>query len=68
MQAQIINHDQKINMHLEYVGESDIWCLIIYMKKILRFDWLRAVPFLGNTVPKKEIQCQKRKFMQCKFL
>ncbi len=32
------------------------------MKKILSFDWLRAVQFLGNTVPKKEIQCQKRKF------
>ena len=25
-------------------------------------DWLRAVQFLGNTVPKKEIQCQRRKF------
>ncbi len=25
-------------------------------------DWLRAVQFLVNTVPKKEIQCQKRKF------
>ena len=34
---------------------------IIYMKKFLHFDWLRAVQFLGNTVP-KEIQCQKRKF------
>ncbi len=38
------------------------------MKKFLHFDWLRAVRFLGNTVPKKkfsakkEIQCQKRKF------
>ncbi len=25
-------------------------------------DWLRAVQFLGNTVPKKEIQCRRRKF------
>ena len=32
------------------------------MKKFLHFDWLRAVQFLGNTVPKKEIQCQKKKF------
>ena len=32
--------------------------LIIYMKKFLHFDWLRAVQFLGNTVPKKEIQCK----------
>ena len=32
------------------------------MKKILHFDWLRAVQFLGNTVLKKEIQCQKKKF------
>ena len=36
--------------------------IIIYMKKFLHFDWLRAVQFLGNTVPEKEIQCQKRKF------
>ena len=28
------------------------------MKKFLHFDWLRAVQFLGNTVPKKEIQCK----------
>ncbi len=32
------------------------------MKKFLHFDWLRAVQFLENTVPKKEIQCEKRKF------
>ncbi len=33
------------------------------MKKFLHFDWLRpAAQFLVNTVPKKEIQCQKRKF------
>ncbi len=36
--------------------------LIIYMKKFLHSDWLRAVQFLVNTVPKKEIQCQKKKF------
>ncbi len=36
--------------------------ILIYMKKFLHFDWLRAVQFLGNTVPKKEIQCQKKKF------
>ena len=30
------------------------------MKKFLDSDWLRAVQFLGNTVQKKEIQCQKR--------
>ncbi len=29
--------------------------LIIYMKKFLHSDWLRAVQFLGNTMPKKEI-------------
>ncbi len=32
------------------------------MKKFLHSDWLRAVQFLVNTVPKKEIQCQKKKF------
>ncbi len=32
------------------------------MKKFLHSDWLRAVQFLGNTVPKQEIQCQKKKF------
>ncbi len=35
------------------------------MKKCLHSDWLRAVQFLANTVPKlpkKEIQFQKRKF------
>ena len=31
------------------------------MKKFLHFDWLRAVQFLGNTVPKKEIQWQNKK-------
>ncbi len=35
---------------------------IQYMKKFLHFDWLRAMQFLGNTVPKKEVQCQKKKF------
>ncbi len=30
------------------------------MKKFLHFDWLRAAQFLVNTVPKKEIQCQKK--------
>ena len=34
------------------------------MKKFLHFDWLRAVQFLGNIVPKKEIQCQKRNLVQ----
>ena len=32
--------------------------IIIYLKKFLQFDWLRAVQFLGNLVPKKEIQCK----------
>ena len=36
--------------------------IIIYMKKFLHSDWLRAVQFLVNTVPKKEIQWQKNKF------
>ena len=48
-----------------YVGRLpnfQITDLIIYMKKFLHFDWLRAVQFLGNTMPKKEIQWQKRKF------
>ena len=40
-----------------------ITLLIIYMKKFLHFDWLRAVQFLGNTqCQKKEIQYQKKKF------
>ena len=33
-----------------------------YMEKFRRFHWLGAVQFLGNTVPRKEIQCQKKKF------
>ncbi len=32
----------------------DVINLIIYMKKILHSDWLRAVQFLVNTVPKKK--------------
>ena len=31
------------------------------MKKFHDCDWLKGVQFLGNTVPKKEIQC---KFLQ----
>ncbi len=42
-------------------GNHDIIMLIIYMKKFLHSDWLRAVQFLGHTVPKKEIQCQIKK-------
>ncbi len=34
------------------------------MKKFLHSDWLRAVQFLGNTVPKKQIQCQKGNSVQ----
>ncbi len=34
------------------------------MKKFLDFDWLRAVQFLRNTVPKKEIQSAKKE-IQC---
>ena len=34
------------------------------MKKFLHFDWLRAVQFLENTVPKKEIQCKKGNSVQ----
>ena len=29
------------------------------MKKFLRFDWLRAVQFLGNTVPKRKLSGKK---------
>ena len=29
--------------------------VIIYMKKFLHSDWLRAVQFLGNSVPKREL-------------
>ncbi len=34
------------------------------MKKFFHSDWLRAVQFLVNTVPKKEIECQKRNSVQ----
>ncbi len=34
------------------------------MKKFLHSDWLRAVQFLVNTVPKKEIQCQRGNSVQ----
>jgi hypothetical protein len=34
---------------------------MIHIKKFLNFaDWLRAVQFFRNTVPKSEIQCKKR--------
>ena len=33
--------------------------LIIYMKKFLNSDWLRAVQFFRNTVPKSKIHCKK---------
>ena len=34
---------------------------MIYMKKFLNSDWLRAVQFFRNTdLPKNEIQCKKR--------
>ncbi len=35
------------------------------MNKFVHFDWLKAVQFLGNTVPKKEIQFKKKE-IQCK--
>ncbi len=35
------------------------------MKKLLQFDWLRSVQFLGNAVPKKETY---GKFFDFKFL
>ncbi len=38
--------------------------LIIYMKKILHSDWLRAVQFLVNTVPKKEFSAKKGNSVQ----
>ncbi len=41
--------------------------IIIYMKKYLHSDWLRAVQFLANTVPKKRNSVPKKE-IQCKFL
>ena len=32
------------------------------MKKFLDSDWLRAVQFFRNTVPKNKIQCKKKKY------
>ncbi len=45
-------------------GNGILHFKIIYMKKFLHSNWLRAVQFLGNTVPKKEIQCQKGNSVQ----
>ena len=33
------------------------------MKKFLDSDWLREVQFYRNTVPKKEINCEKKKYL-----
>ncbi len=62
----IVKHSDANLEHIAILTEYalGLWFvlyLIIYMKKFIHFDWLRAVQFLGNTVPKKEIQCQKRK-------
>ena len=46
-------------LHLEVpsmpvnIGEGYLRTLIIYMKKFLDSDWLRAVQFIVNTVQKK---------------
>jgi hypothetical protein len=32
------------------------------MKKFLNSDWLTAMQFFRNTVPKSEIQCKKVKY------
>ena len=37
------------------------------MKKFLHFDWLRAVRFLGNTVPKKKFSAKKGNSVQISF-
>ena len=34
------------------------------MKKFLHFNWLRAVQFLGNTVPKKKFSAKKGNSVQ----
>ncbi len=34
------------------------------MKKFLHSDWLRAVQFLGNTVPKKKFSAKKGNSVQ----
>ena len=48
-----------------YISENTIiYLLIIYMKKFLHFDWLRAVQFLGNTVPKKKFSAKKGNSVQ----
>ena len=38
--------------------------IITYMKKFLHFDWLRAVQFLRNTVPKKKFSAKKGNSVQ----
>ena len=35
-----------------------VFKLLIYMKKFLHFDWLRAVQFLQNTIPKERHSVQ----------
>ncbi len=42
------------------IQKCSITLLIIYMKKFLHSDWLRAVQFLGNTVPKKRNSVPKK--------
>ena len=38
-----------------------VWSLVIYMKKFLHSDWLRAVQFFFKQCRKELIQCKKRK-------
>ncbi len=50
--------------HAEFWNFTAISILIIYMKKFLHSDWLRAVQFLGNTVPKKKFSAKKGNSVQ----
>ena len=52
-----LNCDLKpsINHQMYYLSASD-YVLMIYVEKFLDSDWLRAVQFIGKTVPNKVIQ------------
>ena len=49
---------KQIKIKVELYLQTGVTCIIIYMKKLLDSDWLRAVQFKCNTTAKSEITVQ----------
>ena len=56
----LLYHSKNIVQHYHHT----ILYLIIYMKKFLHFDWLRAVQFFSKTVQKRVYSVQKEETNQ----